>query len=126
MNNQKLVPLKRLLKCQRLSRKYYIKLAHGLVKCLMYMHELGLVQANFSIDDVLVEITPSVSILMKMLLVIKKVSLRGSRKFCQMVSNSTLTFFFCSVLFFFLMERHREDPIITKSGPPLARKQNTI
>ena len=72
MNNQKLVPLKRLLKCQRLSRKYYIKLAHGLVKCLMYMHELGLVQTNFSIDDVLVEITPSVSILMKMLLVIKK------------------------------------------------------
>ena len=69
MVNQQLVPLKRMLKSQRLSYKYYIKLAYRLVKCLMYMHELGLVQANFTIDDVIVQITPSVSILMKMLVI---------------------------------------------------------
>ena len=59
---QKLVPLSDILKCKRIGHKYAVRLAYGIVKCLNYLHEWGLVQANFTLDDIQVELTVSVSI----------------------------------------------------------------
>ena len=47
-------------------------------------------------------------------------SMRGSRKFCQRVSNSA------NVCFLFLVDDGSEDPNNTKSGPSSARQRNVI